>query len=116
MEYVNEKLFADYMKIKFEAKVHSSDASKLTDVDLNALRYVAGFVPWKLKQKFSKPGCKNPNRRDYLSCLAGMSESASEESQDMTYMEYTKRWIDVVGLFHVSDDVYTFFYEVECLV
>ena len=37
----------------------------------------------------------------------------------MTYMEYTKRWIDVVdrsGLFRVSEDVYTFFYEVECLV
>ena len=56
--YVNEKLFADYVKSKFETKVQSSDTSELTDVDLNALRYVAGFVPWKLKQKFSKPGCK----------------------------------------------------------
>ena len=83
------------------------------------LHYVAGFVPWKLKQKFSKPGCKNPNREDYLSCLAGMSVSANEESRDMTYLEYTKRWIVVAdrsGLFCVSDDVYTFFYEVECLV
>ena len=109
------------MKSKFEAKVQSSDTStsELTDVDLNMLHYVAGFVPWKLKQKFSKPGCKNPNREDYLSCLAGMSVSANEESRDMTYLEYTKRWIVVAdrsGLFCVSDDVYTFFYEVECLI
>ena len=34
-------------------------------------------------------------------------------------MEYTNRWIQLVdrgGLFHISDEVYSFFYKAECLV
>ena len=44
-EYVNEKLFEQYVKSKFEVVEQPSEPSQLTDDDLNALRYAAGFVP-----------------------------------------------------------------------
>ena len=58
---------------------------------------------------------------EYLTCLNRMRESSAETDVNdcVSYMEYTKRWIQLVdrgGLFHISDEVYSFFYEVECLV
>ena len=74
-EYVNEKLFEEHVKEKFE--VHETcaamvEAAELSDNDLNALRYVAGYVPWKLRQKFKKATCKHPNRIAFLACLEKM--------------------------------------------
>ena len=92
---------------------------ELNDAELNALRYSAGYVPWKLKQKFSQR--KDPYCKEYLTCLDGMRESSVDKdvNECVSYMEYTNRWIQLVdrgGLFHISDEVYSFFYEVECLV
>ena len=47
---------------------------ELNDAELNALRYTAGYVPWKLKQKFSQR--KDPYCKEYLTCLDGMRESS----------------------------------------
>ena len=47
-EYVNEKLFEEHVKEKFEVEeqcVAMVEAAELSDNDLNALRYVAGYVP-----------------------------------------------------------------------
>ena len=115
-EYVNEKLFAEHVKTEIDVVEQQSEPAELMEDDLNALRYAAGFVPWKLRQKFQKPTCKHPNRKDYR--LTGMSESAEEECED-TYMDYTKRWIRAIdrgGLFRITDEVYVFFHEVERLV
>ena len=114
-EYVNDKLFGEHVKAKFEVEEQCVQPTELTGNDLNALRYAAGYVPWKLSQKFKKPTCKHPNRQGYLVCLASMSESAEEEMED-TYLEYTKKWIRAVdrgGLFHISDEVYVVFHEIE---
>ena len=102
-EYVNDKLFGEHVKAKFEVEAQCVEPTELTENDLNALRYAAGYVPWKLSQKFKKPTCKHPNRQGYLVCLASMSESAEEEIED-TYLEYTKKWIRAVdrgGLFRI---------------
>ena len=94
------------------------EAAELSDNDLNALRYVAGYVPWKLRQKFKKALCKHPNRKAFLVCLEKMSEDSEEEDDD-SYMEYTKKWIRTIdrgGLFRVNDEVYLFFHEIERMV
>ena len=44
---------------------------------------------------------------------------STEEDQEGTYIKYTKRWIHVIdrgGLFHINDEVYVFFHEIERLV
>ena len=118
-EYVNEKLFEEHLKVKFDVVEEQSEIPDPTEDEIVTLRYAAGFVPWKLKQKFSKATCKHPNRQDYLLCLEGMRESTEEEQGEESYLAYTKKWIQAIdrgGLFHITDEVYVLFYEVEKLV
>ena len=59
--------------------------------------------------------CKYPNRKAFLVCLEQMS-AGSEEENDDSYLEYTKKWICAIdrgGLFRVNDEVYVLFYEIE---
>lgn len=91
-EYVNEKLFEEQVKCKFEVEEQCVEPAELTENDLNALRYAAGYVPWKLMQKFKKPTCKHPKCQGYLMCVANMTESTEEEMEG-TYLEYTKKQI-----------------------
>ena len=68
-EYVNEKVFGEFVKEKFHVEPQDSEPAELTDNDLNALRYAAGYVPCKLRQKYKKTTCKHPNRKAFLVCL-----------------------------------------------
>ena len=116
-EYVNEKVFERHIKSTFEVEDEFTEPGELSENDLNALRYVAGYVPWKLRQKFSKGTCKHSNQKDFLMCLEKMTEG-SEESDD-SYIQYTKRWINAIdrgGLFRVSDEVFVLFHEIERMV
>lgn len=117
-EYVNEKVFVEHVKVKFHVEEQDVEPAELTDNDLNALRYAAGYVPWKLRQKFKKATCKHPNRKAFLVCLERMSEG-SEEENDESYLEYTKKWIRAIdrgGLFRINDEVYVLFHEIERMV
>ena len=117
-EYVNEKVFGEHVKVKFHVEAPDTELPELTDSDLNALRYAAEYVPWKLRQKFKKATCKHPNRKAFLVCLENMSEGSEEENDD-SYLEYTKKWINAIdhgGLFRVSDEVYVLFHEIERMV
>ena len=68
-EYVNEKVFGEFVKEKFHVESQDSEPAELTDNDLNALQYAAGYVPRKLRQKYKKTTCKHPNRKAFLVCL-----------------------------------------------
>ena len=117
-EYMHEKLFGMFVKTKYEVNELQIEDVDLTENDLNALRYAAGYVPWKLLQKYTKPICKHLNRQDFMVCLSSLSQKG-EDSVASTYLEYTKRWllaIDQEGLFHTHDEAYYMFYEIECLV
>lgn len=116
-EYVNEKVFERHIKSTFQVEDECTEPGELSENDLNALRYVAGYVPWKLRQKFRKGTCKHSNQKAFLICLEKMTEG-SEDSDD-TYIQYTKRWINAVdrgGLFRVSDEVFVLFHEIERMV
>eukprot|EP00731_Ephydatia_muelleri_P032085 Em0023g592a len=107
-EYVNEKLFGMFVKTMYEVNEQQIVVADPTENDLNALRYAAGYVPWKLLQKYSKPTCTDPNRQDFIVCLSSLSQKG-EGSVTSTYLEYTKRWllaIDRGGLFHIHDEAY----------
>ena len=117
-EYVNEKVFGEHIKVKFRVDAKDPEPAELTDDDLNALRYAAGYVPWKLRQKFKKAPCKHPNWKAFLVCLEKMSIGSQDENDD-SYLEYTKKWICAIdrgGLFHISEEVYALFIEIERMV
>lgn len=118
-EYVNEKLFEEHVKEKFPIETTAAEPSEPSEDDHNALRYAAGYIPWKLTQKYKKTKCKHVHRRAFLVCLERMSVSLEQEDNqedDTSYQEYTTRWIRAIdrgGLFHVNDEVYVLFYEIE---
>ena len=117
-EYVHENLFEMFGMTKSEVNEQQIEVVDLTENDLNAFRYAAGYVPWKLLQKYTKPTCTHPNKQDFIVCLSSLSQKV-EDSVTSSYLEYTKRWllaVDRGGLFHIHDEAYNMFYEIECLV
>ena len=114
---MHEKLFGMFVMTKYEVNKQQIEDVDLTENDQNALRYAAGYVPWKLLQKCTKPNCTHPNRLDFIVCLSSLSQKG-DGSVTSSYLEYTKRWflaIDRGGLFQ-HDEAYNMLYEIECLV
>ena len=88
--------------------VDSTTSTPLTEDEANALRYVAGYVPFSLEKKLQ-------HRPEFKHCLEHMAVKGSAES----YMEYTKEWIKRInrgGLFKVHDEAYSFFVTLEMKV
>ena len=76
----------------------------------NALRYAAGFVPFKLLKKHKKQDTEAA--ASIVDCLSGMAVQGDESS----FLEYTMQWIKAVnrgGLFEVSDSCFQFFRSME---
>ena len=112
-------LFGEIIKGFLTAKSPSqepvADALEVTFTkdEMNALRYVAGYVPHKLLRKHE---VKDDQRSDeFTTCLGNMAVVG--ESCDL--FEYTKEWLEKVnrgGLFPVNDETFTFFVSVEKVV
>ena len=63
---MNEKLFEERVKARFDVEEHQPELADFTEDDVNALWHAAVYVPWKLKQKYQKPTCqhaKQPTQR-----------------------------------------------------
>ena len=71
------------------------------DDELNALRYVSGYVPHVLLKKYEKKMEKRV--APYLACLGNIAVAGDESS----IHNYTTKWIEKVnrgGLFPANDD------------
>ena len=111
-------MFEEHIKAKFHIEAQDPEPAELTDNDLNALRYAAGYVPWKLREKFKKTTCKHPNRKAFLVCLENMSKGSEEENGDSS-LKYARKWIYAIdhgALFRISEEVYVLFIEIERMV
>lgn len=76
------------------------------------MRYVAGYVPFKLKKKFA--ASSHQYKIEFLSCLNSMSieDGHCEDCIDL----YTKRWVELIdrgGLFKIDDRVFVLFHSIE---
>ena len=104
-QYVNDKLFEGIIESKAGSEETASNESDLNTDECKALRYVAGYVPFRLIRKFQKSS--HPLKGEFLCCLQKMNTSDEEGAE--SFLDYTKRWIKAIdrgGLFTVSDDVY----------
>ena len=103
------------MKTAFIHGTHASaplQVQPLKAEEEQALRYVAGYIPMKLKKKYAKQP-DNVRALKYIECLHAMNE---EEGDDVEFLQYTKLWVEQVnrgGLFQVNDDTYLFFQAME---
>ena len=76
----------------------------------NTMRYVSGFIPYKLLCKYKKENSSKAG--EFVECLTHMAVEGPESN----FYDYTKMWIKLVdrgGLYHVSDNCYLFFHAME---
>lgn len=118
---ITQKLYSDiincHLGTKLDARSNSGnkscESSSLTVDEENIVRYIAGYVPFKLLLKYEKS--KAAEAVNVINCLSGMAVNGEESDA----MAYTSKWIDLVnrgGAFEVSDTTYMFFKEVELKV
>ena len=89
------------------------NVKQLTADEENILRYVAGYVPFKLMKRFEEQSSRQA--AEYVECLSHMSVGG--EVTD--FSTYTMQWLEQVnrgGLFHVSDETYILFRHIELKV
>ena len=116
-QYVFEKLFEGIVKTKAETDNHQAEVALLTENEHNALRYAAGYVVRKLQGKFNRT--HHPHKEDFMVCLNQMVIFEDKDVSENSYLDYTKRWIQIVdrgGLVHIKDEFHCFLYEVEMQV
>lgn len=91
-----------------------SDAElKLSTVEEETLRYVAGYIPFSLKRKYHKQR-HLPEGKAILAVLA--SWSTEKADVELSFLDYTRNWTaekNRGGLFVINDEMYIFIRRVE---
>ncbi|XP_070545594.1 uncharacterized protein [Ptychodera flava] len=86
----------------------TTKATTLTSEEKEALRYFAGYVPYKLRKRLQK----KEDSSSYMSLLDAMQEKAVTDGD----ISQSKGWLnaqDRGGLFRVTDAAFQFFTEIE---
>ena len=90
--------------------VNSKMPIDLTDEEIQALRYAAGYIPRSLMKKILKSSCPHQQKKDLLLCLDDLLSDGTEETSVST------EWITAVnhgGLLFVNNMTFELFYSME---
>ena len=113
-QYLSRKLFNIYIKKAFPIPSRAEDKHdlSLTFEEENALRYVAGYVCYKLHTKLK--ASTNPRKDDLLIGIHDMIDDDHEYADDPS--ESWVHLIDRGGLVYVHDKVHQLFMKMEILI
>lgn len=75
---MSEKLYADLIKCHFSTRVDSQPHLTLTTDEENVIRYVAGFVPFKLLKRYEKSSSADAVM--FVECLSSLAVDGDESS------------------------------------
>ena len=93
----------------FPAVAEDISIDPITENEQNVIRYVAGFIAFKLKRFYSK----YPLNRSAQHIVAIIQDwRVTKGGNGANFLSYSTKWIDFVdrgGLFHISDSVFCFF-------
>ena len=109
-QYVTNELFKELIKLEFPLptavmQVDHSATPSLTEMEKNALRYVAGYVCRKVRDDLKKSSCKISSKHTIIQCLEEINGETDEDCD-------TEEWIRLIdrgGLWQVNDDVFGLF-------
>ena len=116
LQYLVEKIFEEVVKAHFVSIENRRALNELSCDEHNALRYVAGYVPFAILKDLKRTGTAHPFKDAFVECLKSLAHLESENTEEETIQSYTKRWVNAVdrgGLFRVKDEVYSLFVELE---
>lgn len=100
--------------------IPSSDLiPQLTVTESNAVRYMSGYVAHKLMKRFRRKWKNEAVRKKYdyfVRVLERMRANHQLDREPESPLEYSTLWMELIDrgrLFHISDDVYRLFEEIE---
>ena len=115
-QFVSHRLFKEVVKGKFllpesGRKDPQTETSPITELEENAIRYIAGYVCRKVQKTLLSSNL--PLKEDMILFMSDFTGQESDETKE------SEQWINAIdrgGLYHVSDDIFTIFYfmEEEC--
>ena len=123
MQSVNQKVFDRLLvdsvsSCQSQAPTAATVPLSLTIEEENALRYSAGYVPFKLLKKYE--GESTEKGLLFSECLQSMESAGDYEhhhhAHDYTFNDYTSAWLKKVDrgvLFCISDATYKLFFFIE---
>lgn len=119
-QLIIDKCYQALLDAQFSISKAAAPPRRLQAVELNAIRYVAGFVVRKLIKKYAK----DRGGETFRDCLRTMiyDESDLQLAKDIdsdSFEEYTRLWLcktDRGGLTHVNDASFWLFQEIELVV
>ena len=108
-QFVTHHIFKELIKVEYavnaEAGCHQESPSRpLTHEEQNALRYVAGYVIRKLRERLEV--VSHPKKNDMILLLM---ECAGDELDEDCGTEMWMNMIDRGGLWHINDQTYSIF-------
>lgn len=108
-QFVTDVVFQQLVKHQFPTiRAEGDDENAIppmTQEELNALHYVAGYVCRKIRHRLESSS--HPQREDMILCILELSGDQSDDCEDGSE-EWTNS-IDRGGLWHLSDEAFTLF-------
>ena len=115
-QYTNQVIFEKYFITSYRnpptAATPSVTIKSLTKDEANIVRYMSGFVPYKLLNKYKK--MNNAKAAQYVECLSSMAVRGPDD-----FATYAMEWMEEVnrgGLFQVSDTSFELFTTIELII
>lgn len=113
-QMVTQTVYSDIIAEHFSKIVVDStvDVPALTTDEENVVRYIAGYIPFKMLKKYEEKSSKDSFDVEVVECLHSLAVNGEESS----LMEYTREWclkVDRGGLFEVNDTAYVLFRTLE---
>ena len=84
---MTNELFKELIKLEFplpttvtqDIMLDHYTTSSLTQMEKNALRYVAGYVCRKVRDNLKKPSCKTSSKNTMIQCLEQINSETDED-------------------------------------
>ncbi len=102
-QYLADKIFEALIEKTFAEGQGAASVDSLTYEEANALRYVAGYVCFKVKKNIV--ASNNPTKNQLLLCLMDLCDEDEDVSQSADWV----RAVDRGGLVHVSENTFLLF-------
>ena len=114
IQYVTQQVMEGLLKVRYP--VTQTEASSTSSISLireedNALRYVAGYIPFALRQKLQRS--RHPLKEDFIICLTEFCDEVIECTDLSTYSAQWVKEVNRGGLKEVNDMVYLLCREIE---
>ena len=124
LQLLVDRIIKKMLKNKADAKSvnEGEPVPPLTIREQSAIRYMAGYVAFKLLKRYGKPSTHPQiqlKRRHFVHVLKGMKAANQPDTMSESLSDYTSLWSELIdrgGLYHINDKVCTVLTTLLCML